>query len=205
MWVRVPLSAPLPPFCACPQDIKLWLRSFRKVSISDYLLCYARVAQLVEHQTFQTEGEDVFPRSDNVLNTHFQGKITELQVAESFLAKGYQVSQPLVADSRYDFIVDIRGKLYKIQVKTCHLGGENEYIEFATSSSHTNTQRTINHSYSKDEIDYFATFYEGQCYVVPVEKCGSRGQRLRIKPTRNGQVKGIMFAKDYRLEDIFTE
>lgn len=103
------------------------------------------------------------------MNTHFQGKVTELQVANSFLNKGYQVCQPLVSDSRYDFIIDTNGKLYKIQVKTCHLGGDDEYLEFATSSSHTNTQRTVNHSYNKDEIDYFATYYNNQCYLVPVE------------------------------------
>lgn len=42
-----------------------------------------------------------------MLSTHFKGEITELQVAESFLALGYQVCKPLVADSRYDFIADI--------------------------------------------------------------------------------------------------
>lgn len=138
------------------------------------------------------------------MNTHFQGKVTELQVANSFLSQGYQVCQPLVSDSRYDFIVDANGKLYKIQVKTCHLGGNDEYLEFATSSSHTNTQRTINHSYSKNEIDYFATYYNNQCYLVPVEQCGSRNQRLRLKSTRNGQVKNIMFAENYKMEDILT-
>ena len=53
-----------------------------------------------------------------MLNTHFLGKITELQVAEAFLQRGFQVCQPLVSDSRYDFIVDINGRLLKIQVKT---------------------------------------------------------------------------------------
>lgn len=52
-----------------------------------------------------------------ILSTHFQGKITEMQVATAFLQLGYQVSQPLVSDSRYDFIVDINNKLYRIQVK----------------------------------------------------------------------------------------
>lgn len=139
------------------------------------------------------------------MNTHFQGRITELQVANSFLNQGYQVCQPLVNDSRYDFVVDVQGKLYKIQVKTCHLGGENEYIEFATSSSHTNTQHTVNRSYNKNEIDYFATYYNSQCYLVPVEQCGSRTQRLRLKPTRNGQVTNIMFAENYKLETILTK
>ena len=56
-----------------------------------------------------------------MLNTHFQGEITELQVAEAFLAQGYQVCKPLVSDSRYDFIVDINHHLYRIQVKTASL------------------------------------------------------------------------------------
>ena len=51
-----------------------------------------------------------------MLNTHFQGKTTEMQVALAFLQKGYQVSQPLVSDSRYDFIIDINGKLLKIMI-----------------------------------------------------------------------------------------
>ena len=95
------------------------------------------------------------------LNTHFKGKITELEVANEFLKRGYQVSQPLVSDSRYDFIVDINSKLLKIQVKTAHAEDDEAYIIFATSSSHTNTTRTINRGYSDNEIDYFATYYEG--------------------------------------------
>lgn len=138
-----------------------------------------------------------------MLNTHFKGKITELLVAERFLSMGYQVSQPLVADSRYDFIVDINSKLYRIQVKTSQIGGDNEYIEFAASSSHTNTQGTIHKSYSQDEIDYFATIYDGNCYLMPVDKCGARKQRLRLKPTKNNQIVGINFAKDYLLENTF--
>lgn len=138
-----------------------------------------------------------------MISSHYIGKITELAVAESFLKFGYQVSQPLVADSRYDFIVDIKDKLIKIQVKTSTVKEDGAYFEFATSTSHTNTVGTINKSYTKDEIDYFATMYDNQCYIVPIEECGCRGQRLRLKPTKNNQTKGIMFAENYKLERIF--
>ena len=80
-----------------------------------------------------------------MLNTHFQGEITELQVAEAFLTLGYQVCKPLVSDSRYDFIVDINHKLYRIQVKTSSLSPDGDYIEFKTQSYHTNTQKTVYH------------------------------------------------------------
>ena len=135
------------------------------------------------------------------LSSHFIGEITEQQVALEFLKLGYLVSKPLVQSSRYDFIVDINHKLYKIQVKTGTLK-EDAYIEFATSTSHTNTQGTLNLTYSSDDVDFFATMYENQCYLVPYEPCGKRSQRLRTIPTRNGQTKGITFAKDFHLKDV---
>lgn len=137
----------------------------------------------------------------NELNSHFKGEITEQQVAIEFLKLGYLVSKPLVQSSRYDFIVDINHKLYKIQVKTGTLK-EDAFIEFATSTSHTNTKGTLNLSYSSDDVDFFATMYNGECYLVPFEVCSKRLQRLRIIPTKNNQTKGITFAKDYHLKDV---
>lgn len=140
-----------------------------------------------------------------MLNTHFQGEITELQVAEAFLKLGYQVCKPLVSDSRYDFIVDINHQLYRIQVKTASLSEEGDYIQFKTQSSHTNTQKTVYHSYSAEDVDYFATVYNHQCYLVPIDKVGNRAFRLRLKPTKNGQIKNINFAEDFKLENTFIK
>lgn len=137
----------------------------------------------------------------NKLSSHFIGEITEQQVALEFLKLGYLISKPLVQSSRYDFIVDVNHNLYKIQVKTGSLK-EDSYIEFATSTSHTNTKGTLNLSYSSDDVDFFATMYNGECYLVPFDVCAKRAQRLRIIPTKNGQVKGITFAKDYHLKDV---
>lgn len=136
-----------------------------------------------------------------MLSSHFIGEITEQEVALEFLKLGILVSKPLVQSSKYDFVVDIDHKLYKIQVKTGTFK-EDAYLEFATSTSHTNTKGTLNLSYSEEDVDFFATIYEGQCYLVPYNLCGKRSQRIRFVPTKNGQTKGILFAKDFRLEDI---
>ena len=138
----------------------------------------------------------------NTLSSHFIGEITEQQVAIEFLKLGILVSKPLVQSSRYDFIADINHRLYKIQVKTSTPKEENAYIQFATSTSHTNTQGTLNLTYTEEDVDYFATMYENQCYLIPQKECGKRAQRLRLVPTLNGQTKGVMFAKDYHLEDV---
>lgn len=136
-----------------------------------------------------------------MLSSHFIGEITEQEVALEFLKLGILVSKPLVQSSKYDFVVDIDHKLYKVQVKTGTFK-EDAYLEFATSTSHTNTQGTLNLSYSEEDVDFFATIYEGQCYLVPYNLCGKRSQRIRFVPTKNGQTKGILFAKDFHLEDI---
>lgn len=136
-----------------------------------------------------------------MLSSHFIGEITEQQVAIEFLKLGILISKPLVQSSKYDFIADINHKLYKIQVKTSTLK-EDSFIEFATATSHTNTKGTLNLHYSSDDVDFFATMYEGQCYLVPYDKCGNRSQRLRLVPTKNNQTKGITFAKDFHLEDV---
>ena len=87
-----------------------------------------------------------------MLSSHFIGEITEQQVAVEFLKLGILVSKPLVQSSRYDFIADINHKLYKIQVKTGTYK-ENAYLEFATSTSHTNTKGTLNLHYSEEDVD----------------------------------------------------
>lgn len=126
-------------------------------------------------------------------------------MAKSFLKLGYQVCKPLVSDSKYDFIVDINHKLYRIQVKTASLSKDEDYIEIHTESSHTNTKGTVYHHYSAENVDYFATMYNHQCYLIPIEKIGNRSFRLRLKPTKNGQTKNINFAENFKLEDTFIK
>lgn len=139
-----------------------------------------------------------------VISTHFRGEITELQVAESFLELGYQVSKPLVFDSRYDFVVDIHSHLYRVQVKTSKLSADGSSIEFSTRTSHTNTSKTVCHSYSAKDVDYFATVYNHQCYLIPISKIGNRSFKIRLKPCRNGQVIDVNFAEDYKLENVLS-
>ena len=136
-----------------------------------------------------------------MLSTHFIGEITEQKVALEFLKLGILVSKPLVQSSKYDFIIEVNHNLYKIQVKTGTYK-ENAYLEFSTSTSHTNTKGTLNLCYTEKEVDFFATMYENQCFLIPYYLCGKRAQRIRFVPTKNGQTKGILFAKDFHLEDV---
>lgn len=133
------------------------------------------------------------------MDTNTIGTITELKCKTYFLELGYNVSTP-ESSSRYDFILDTGTKLLKIQVKTSTSDGEK--ITFPTCSSHFINGKVTHTDYRTDNIDYFCTWFEDECYLVPVRECGTNEKILRFLPTKNGQSKGIYFAKDYIAKEV---
>ena len=138
------------------------------------------------------------------MNTKQVGNLVELQCATRLYELGCAVSIPFGNSEKYDLIIDVNDKLYKIQCK--HSSeyfdefGELEYIKFkCTWQSHNSNSWTQN-KYKENEIDYFATFYNDECYLIPQSEC-SNEKRLRIKPTKNNQTKGVSFLKDYNAEE----
>lgn len=135
------------------------------------------------------------------MDTNIKGTITELKCKTYFLELGYTVSTP-DNPTRYDFILDTGNKLLKIQVKTCRC--DDEKITFATCSSHIVKGKNTHTDYKNDNIDYFCTWHNNECYLVPISECGKVEKNLRLVPTRNGQVKGICFAKDYIAKEVLS-
>ena len=138
-----------------------------------------------------------------MLNSKQKGNITELECMLAFVKLGYNVLTPYGDCERYDFVVDIKGNFYKIQVKTSRTEDEEKsYIVFNTSSQTTKNGKQVHHSYDKEQIDYFMTTYNSQAYLVPVQETAVREKRLRFLPPKNGQTKGITFASEYELEKV---
>lgn len=139
------------------------------------------------------------------LSTKQKGNLTELECITAFYKLGYKVSIPYGENSRYDFIADIEGKLVKIQVKTSRLKkNTDDAITFSCRSTTTNKHTNTYHSYSKEEIDFFATSWKEQVYLVPVEEC-SVDKTLRFSEPKNGQKQLISFAKDYEIEKVINK
>lgn len=136
------------------------------------------------------------------MDSKFVGNITELEVLTYITKLGYQVSIPFGDRERYDQIWDINGKLLRIQVKTSHLV-ENA-IKFSCRSAHRVNGRCVNTQYTSDEIDYFATYWDKKCYLIPVGEV-SNEKTLRFIPPKSGQIKGISFAKDYEVEEMLKK
>lgn len=125
-----------------------------------------------------------------------------MEVMLAFLKQGYNVLTPYGDCERYDFAADVNGNFLKIQVKTSHLEDDGAKIVFSTDSTHRVDGKIVHCPYSKEDVDYFATSYNGIVYLVPIKETTTREKSLRLLPTKNGQTKGISFAKDYVMEEV---
>lgn len=141
-----------------------------------------------------------------MLNTKQIGNITEIECMLSFIKLGYNVLIPYGDCERYDFVVDINNRMYRIQVKTANDKNiEDGYITFLCSNKTTKNGKFIHHSYTENEIDYFATFYNNKCYLIPISETSKRQKTLRFDVPHNGQSKGITFAGEYEIERMVNK
>ena len=132
------------------------------------------------------------------MNSKQKGDITELECILAFKKRNFTVSIPYGEDARYDFIADVNGRLLRIQSKTSISNDEGDTFSFSTRSCNASQG---SRKYNKSEIDYFATIYDGDCYLIPVEVCGSV-KKLRKTTVKNGQDKNISWAKDYEIDKV---
>jgi hypothetical protein len=114
------------------------------------------------------------------------------------LIKGDAMEILPTLDSKYDLIADIDGKLIRVQVKTSSPQDEDaESISFSCRSTHKNFNGVANVRYKAEDVDYFATYWNNQVFLVPIAEC-STSKTLRIVPPKNGHAKWNL-ASDYEL------
>ena len=132
-----------------------------------------------------------------------KGLITELNCQNDFTKLGILLSQPIINDSRYDFLADINGKIIKIQCKTANPKDEIiSAVEFCCSSKNWNSGIRQNYV---GEIDYFYTCWDNQGYLIPIEKAGTRSTTLRFSTKSSGGGYKINWASDYEIEKVLEK
>jgi hypothetical protein len=124
------------------------------------------------------------------------GARTELAVATELWRAGFAVFTPYFnAHSRVDLMYIRRdGVIIRLQCKTGRVRGG--YVSF-WACSHTGQRRQ---GYAGD-VDEFAVYAEElrAVYLVPLTDVAATEVRLRLKPPRNNQVRGIRYADSYLL------
>ena len=136
------------------------------------------------------------------------GNSTELNCISYLYNCGCDILLPYGDCQKYDLIIDYKNHLYRVQCKnanpTYKEDGSIDFITFKTAWESGRQTRTRVH-YSKEDIDFFATYFDGKCYLIPVEETASTLKTIRFALPKNGQTKGITFAKDYAAEIILKQ
>lgn len=136
------------------------------------------------------------------LTTQQKGITTEMYVAAYLLSLGYNVSQPMCQDSKYDLIVDVNNKLLRLQVKTARITDKNaSSITFNCRSTTKNSRTNKSRAYGLDEIDYFATYWNNQVYLVPVGECSSSKSLHLEKPKQSNW----SYIEDYKAKEVLEK
>ena len=138
------------------------------------------------------------------------GMMTELECIKAFIELGYHCSIPYGDCARYDVIVDIDNKLYRVQCKTARWSTDTSQketaFEIAARTTTTNTKQIIRKTYSENEVDFFYTYFNGKSYLVPIsEIAGKTAFRWRYEYPPTGQKQGIHIAKDYELKNQISK
>ena len=117
--------------------------------------------------------------------TQKKGTLTELQCILDLTKNGIRCLKPIDESSKYDIVADIDNKFIRIQCKTASWVTDtvdtNVAFMINTYCQTTNTKGTTRHKYTKNEIDYFYTFFQGQGYLVSIEEANGTTFRWRYE------------------------
>lgn len=114
------------------------------------------------------------------MNSKKQGTLGVSKAISYFVERGNSVSIPLGDDQRYDLVVDIEGKLYRVEVKTSlYINTHGKYqVNLKTSSGSKNKDAKAWKLVYLDKKDCDLVFiYVGNetQYLFPIEILNGKG------------------------------
>ena len=132
-----------------------------------------------------------------MLTTNQKGTLAEIKIAAEAMRLGLGVYFPF-GDERCDLILDLRPHLLRVQCKWASANDEIVLVRlYSARRAREGLRRTF---YTQSEIDAFAAYCgeNDTCYFFELACIDAQNEmRLRTRPTRNNQAKGIKWARDY--------
>ena len=135
------------------------------------------------------------------LNKKAKGDLAELKVATDLRARGYRIAIPYGEDWNFDLILcRDDDRLERVQVKYVRSDGCVILVRPRSSSITNGKVRAIKY-YTAATIDWLAAWDAtlDRCFYVPASELGTGMNHLtlRLRPTRNNQIRGIRLAERY--------
>ena len=109
----------------------------------------------------------------------------------------------MVQDTKYDLIIDINHKLIRLQVKTArpNIRNTGQSIVFNCRSTTNNVRECKQRYYSTNDVDYFATYWEGKVFLIPINECSAEKTLWLEKPKNSA----CTYAYDYLAEEVISK
>ena len=105
-----------------------------------------------------------------------QGELVELKFYLKAMEEGFIVSKPFGDNTHYDFIIDCRGELSRVQIKSTSVAEKENSYGIMVSYG-----RDSKIPYTKKEIDFLIAYIipVDTWYIIPVEKLNAM-KKIRI-------------------------
>jgi prevent-host-death family protein len=140
-------------------------------------------------------------------DTNHKGNAAELAIAAEAARLGLSVFIPLTEHSRYDLVLEVGGRLLRVQCKWGRCDGETILVSLK-SSYHSPTRGYVVRKYAADEVDAIAVYCEHTrcCYLLPIDAVAGVGLiTLRLTPARNNQRAALNLAADYEFSGAVAQ
>lgn len=135
-------------------------------------------------------------------STLIRGDTTELQCILAFQKRGYYCSIPFSGSCRYDVVVDVNDKLYKIQCKSSV--EKDGMLNFSATHTTTNTKGTTRYQYKENEVDFFYTYWNNYDFLVPMKEVSTH-KTLCLKEPTKALLSTQNVAADYLIDKVIKE
>jgi prevent-host-death family protein len=140
------------------------------------------------------------------LSTDQKGNLAEAAIVRAALAEGIDVYRPFGEGGRYDLILDLPSGLMRVQCKWAVR--EGDVVVVRCHSARRTGAGLRSRPYAASEVDAFAAYCADtdRCYFLPGPLVVERRQiQLRLRPARNNQRVGIVWARLYEFSAIDWE
>lgn len=104
------------------------------------------------------------------------GTKSELLAQYYLINNGYFISKPINDFLEYDFIIDNKESLYRVQVKTIYFDNNKQRWLSSCITSHRRSSGVINKKYTINSFDYglFICKEHNSAYFIPIDLIAER-------------------------------
>jgi hypothetical protein len=132
-------------------------------------------------------------------HTKNKGDLGVLHAQADLGERGYALLRPLSEHESFDIVAYRRGDFWRVQVK--YRAAKRGVVEVGLRSIWVDRHGTHVAPMDRRAIDVICVYCPDTrlCYYLNPRKVSATTVKLRLKPTKNGQNKGVLWADKFRV------